>query len=77
MPLGDLPSTILTLTLAHPEVHWIFKYAFNPPYKGALRVFEFDDQPLKEAIDGIPMTHPDVLAYLRSTLQNGIAEARK
>ena len=77
MPLGDLPSTFLTLTLAHPEVHWVFRYTFNPPYKGSSRVFEFDDQPLKEAIDGLPMTHPDVLAYLRSTFQDGIEETRK
>lgn len=77
MPLGDLPSTFLTLTLTHPEIHWIFTYAFTPPYSGAARVFEFDDQPLKEAVSGMPLTHPDVLAYLRATLQDGIAGARK
>jgi hypothetical protein len=77
MPLGDLSSTFLTLTLTHPDVHWIFTYAFTPPYRGSARVFEFDDQPLKEAVSGMPLTHPDVLAYLRSTLQDGIAGTRK
>jgi hypothetical protein len=77
MPLGDLLSTFLTLTLAHPEVHWVFKYAVTPPYKGSMRMFEFDDQPLKEAVAGLPLTHPDVLAYLRSTLQDGIESVRK
>jgi len=77
MPLGDLASTFLMLTLAHPEVHWVFRYAFNPPYKGSTRLFEFDDQPIKETLDGLSMTHPDVISYLRSSLEDGIAEARK
>ncbi len=77
MPLGDLTSTILTLTLAHPEIHWVFTYEFNPPYKGQSRRFEFDDQPIKETLDGIPLTQPEVITYLRSSLEEGIAEARK
>lgn len=77
MPLGDLPSTFLTLTLAHPEVHWVFTYTFNPPYKGASRSYEFDDQPIKETLDGLSMTHPDVISFLRSSLEDGIADARK
>jgi hypothetical protein len=77
MPLGDLPSTFLTLTLAHPEIHWVFTYTFNPPYKGSIRSYEFDDQPIKETLDGLSMTHPDVISYLRSSLEDGIAEARK
>ena len=77
MPLGDLPSTFLALTLTHPEIHWVFKYTFNPPYKGSVRSYEFDDQPIKETLDGLPMTHPDVISYLRSSLEDGIAETRK
>lgn len=76
MPLGDLPSTFLMLFLSHPEVHWIFTYAFNPPYKGAWRRFEFDDLPIKETLDGLPLTHPDVIAFVRSSLEEGIAQTR-
>lgn len=77
MPLGDLSSTFLTLLLAHPEVHWFFTYAFNPPYKGSLRKFEFDDQPVKETLDGFSLTHPDVITFIRSALEEGIAQTRK
>jgi len=77
MPLGDLPSTFLTLTLAHPEIHWVFTYTFNPPYKGSIRSYEFDDQPIKETLGELPMTHPEVISYLRCSLEDGIAEARK
>ena len=26
MPLGNLASTILTLVVGSPEIHWIFRY---------------------------------------------------
>lgn len=77
MPLGDLAATFLTLTLAHPNVHWIFRYTYAPPFKSAPHVFEFDDQPIKAALDGFPLTHPDVIAYVRTTLEEGLAEARR
>ena len=77
MPLGDLSSTFLMLLLGHPEVHWVFTYAFNPPYKGSPRKFEFDDQPVKETLAGFPLTHPDVITFIRSSLEEGIAQTRK
>jgi hypothetical protein len=77
MPLGDLSSTFLTLVLTHPEVHWFFKYAFTPPYKGSTRIYEFDDQPVKEALQDVPLTHPDVITFIRSSLEEGIAQTRK
>lgn len=77
MPLGDLPATFTNLALGHPEVHWVFTYAFNPPYKDKPRVFEFDDQSLKETVDGLPLTHPAVISYVRTTLEDGIADTRQ
>lgn len=77
MPLGDLPATFTSLTLTHPEVHWVFTYAFNPPYKDQPRIFEFDDEQLKQTVDGLPLTHPAVISYVRSTLETGIADTKK
>ena len=66
MPLGNLASTILTLVIGSPEVHWIFHYTVDG------QTFEFDDQPVKEALDNFPLTDPSVLGYLRETLEAGI-----
>lgn len=77
MPLGNLPVTFLTLEVAYPEIHWIFTYSYQPPFKGAPRVYEFDDQPVKETLEGLSLTHPDVITFLRSSLEEGIAEARR
>ncbi len=68
MPLGNLASTLLTLVVGSPEVHWIFKYTVDG------QTFEFDDQPVKETLEDVPLSDPTVLAYLRDLLQDGIAE---
>jgi len=74
MPLGDLPKTFLGLTVGHPTVHWIFRYTARGLV--AEDTFEFDDQPVKETLQDVPLSHPDVLAYLRETLKAGIFDAR-
>jgi hypothetical protein len=74
MPLGDLAETFRELTVAHPEIRWIDRYTARKA--GAERTFEFDDQPVKEALGDVPLTHPDVLAYLRETLGQGLGEAQ-
>ncbi|HEX7394223.1 MAG TPA: ATP-binding protein [Anaerolineaceae bacterium] len=70
MPLGDLSGTILTLVIAFPQIHWKFDYRVND------KKFEFDDQTIKEILNGVPLTEPDVLAYIRKLLQEGVSEIK-
>jgi hypothetical protein len=72
MPLGDLPATFLSLTIAHPGVHWIFRYSVQPPDGSKIRNYEYDDQPIKDTLGDVPLTDPDVLAYVRGMLEDGI-----
>jgi hypothetical protein len=75
MPLGNLSITFLELTAMHPDVHWIFRYtACN---HGAKEIYEFNDEPVKEVLADLPLTHPDVLAYLREMLEQGLGEVQK
>lgn len=67
MPLGDITGTILTLFLGTPNIHWIYEQQVND------KIFFFDDQPIKETLDGISLTEPSILKYLRETLEEGIA----
>lgn len=64
MPLGDLAGTILTLVVAYPLVHWIFRYKSILPDGTPGKEYEFDDQPIKEELKDIPLCEPDVLAFL-------------
>jgi hypothetical protein len=75
MPLGNLSTTFLGLLVGHPDVHWIFRYTARK--NGVDETFEFDDQPVKEMIEGVPLSHPDVLAYLRESMDEGIADTKK
>ena len=75
MPLGNLSATFLGLIVGHPETHWIFRYTARG--SSAEKTFEFDDQPVKETLQEIPLSHPDVLAYLRENLDEGLQTAQK
>ncbi len=75
MPLGNLPTTFLGLSVAHPDIHWIFNYTARK--NSSEEIFEYDDEPIKETLDGLPITHPEVLTYLRGMLEDGINGAQK
>jgi anti-sigma regulatory factor (Ser/Thr protein kinase) len=79
MPLGNLADTYLNLLIAHPEVHWHFLYQVlrieTRETSGSIcDVFDFDDQPIKETLEDLPLCDPAVLAYLRGIFEEGIAE---
>lgn len=66
MPMGDLTSTILSLIIGFPQVHWTFTYQGNG------NEFVFDDRVVKEELEGIPLCEPAVLQYLREMITEGI-----
>jgi anti-sigma regulatory factor (Ser/Thr protein kinase) len=68
MPLGNVADTMITLLVGAPQIHWILTYVADG------QTFTFDDAEMKSALDGLPITEPDILAWLRETLQAGIAE---
>jgi anti-sigma regulatory factor (Ser/Thr protein kinase) len=72
MPLGDLAATLLTLLVGQPEIHWRLIYTAIPAAAAPV-VFDFDDAPIKETLGDLPLTEPPVLAYLRTTLEAGVA----
>lgn len=68
MPLGDLAGTYLNLVIANPSIHWLLKYRVDN------REFVFDDEPIKAELQGIELTEPPILRYLRETIETGILE---
>lgn len=66
MPLGELAGTVLTLVVGHPNVHWVFDY------RVADANFVFDDEPIKRELDGVPLTEPAILAFVREMLREGV-----
>lgn len=71
IPLGDLAATFYSLVVGCPEVHWRFIYQVDE------EIFEFDDAPVKAELEGISLTEPAVLAYLRDLFTQGIEQVQK
>ena len=65
MPLGDLRGTYLSLIVGYPAVNWILKYQMDD------REFVLDDRPIKEVLNGVPLSHPEVIQYLREVIRDG------
>jgi Histidine kinase-, DNA gyrase B-, and HSP90-like ATPase len=77
MPLGDLPGTILTLVVAYPQINWIFQYRVcasagnsDAPEE---REYLFESQPVKEILGDVPFSEPEVLSFIRISIQEGVA----
>lgn len=71
MPLGDLAGTFLTLLVAFPQVHWVFRHAVDG------REFCFDSEPILKELDGVPLTEPAVLSFVKQLLHEGIARVQQ
>jgi hypothetical protein len=63
MPLGDLPGTILGLVIGNPQVNFVYRHVVND------KVFEFDTQPIKMELEGMSLSEPRVIAYLKEALK--------
>jgi hypothetical protein len=66
MPLGDISGTLQALVIGTPEVNWVFEY------KVVEDCFVFDDQPIKDTLDGVPLSEPSVMKFIREMLDEGI-----
>lgn len=66
MPLGDLPATILHLVIGYPHIHWVFNYSTDQAD------FLFDDAPIKNELQDLSLSEPDVISFLRSLLYEGV-----
>lgn len=75
MPLGDLASTFLAVLVAYPHIHWVFNYRVTQA-DGQREEFAFDDTELKAELDGLPMTEPEILSFVRGMLEEGIGAIR-
>jgi hypothetical protein len=68
MPMGDLSGTILTLMVGSPEIGWQFKYTRDA------RSFELNSLYITEELDGLPLSEPLILKWLREFIRDGILE---
>lgn len=70
MPLGDVAGTMLSLMVGSPQIHWVFQYSVDG------NVYVFDDAPVKQELEGVSLTEPAILTFLRESLQDGVASVQ-
>ena len=76
MPLGDLATTMLTLFVAYPKIHWVFDYEAIPSNGMQEEKFVFDSQPVMADLGDIPLTEPVVLTFIREYIESGVARVQ-
>ena len=65
-PLGNLVDTFTTVIIGSPQIHWVIIYRVDE------EKFVFDDEPIKEILQDTPLSNPDVINFIRDSLNKGI-----
>ena len=65
-PLGDMPSTMVSLVVANPEFHFHLEYAVDK------EAFVFDTEEIRQVLGGVPLDTPEVLSWIEGYIQEGM-----
>ena len=63
-PLGSIAETIAALVLANPEIDFVFTASKDT-------IFEFDTRYVKITLEGVAITEPAVMSFIREYLVEG------
>lgn len=67
-PLGDVIGTLLCIVVGSPQLDVVYCHRVGE------NVFEFDTREIREILgDDVPLSDPEVLAFIRGTLTEGLA----
>ncbi len=71
MPLGDVNSTVCTLIQCNPSIDFVYTYWCD----GC--AFTADTRRFKEILNGVPIETAEVMAFVRSFLEENTASVRQ
>lgn len=71
-PMGDLKGTLETLIIANPE-----KPDFCLIYRVDKEEFVFDTAVIREAVGGLPLNEPEIIAWIGQYIAEGIGEVEQ
>lgn len=67
-PLGDLYSTFLGIVITHQNIDFEIKIENNG------KCFEFSTGEIREVLNDVPFTYPDVYDFISKNIEQGILE---
>lgn len=68
MPLGDMGSTISALVQGSPDTDLVYRFEKDGD------IYVFDTREAREVLDGVPLSEPSVLLFIRQHVQEGMQE---
>jgi len=70
-PLGDMVGSLTSLIVGNPEVDFVYTHEVDG------RVFRLDTREVKQELDGVEITHPEVVRFIGDMVRESLAEIRK
>ncbi len=65
-PMGDIPGTIVLTAAANPNIRFIFQYKTD----SASYVFDTDE--VNEALEGVSIQNPEIIAFLKEMIEENM-----
>lgn len=67
-PMGDIVSVLIAIIVGNPGIDFIYRHEVRD------RIFLLDTRNVKEALEDVPLNHPEVTAFLRKHLAEGLRD---
>ena len=64
-PLGDMAGTLMALSVCNPDVDFVYNRVQGD------ESFHFDTREVHAELDGVPLNHPEVAAFIRDYVEQG------
>ncbi len=76
-PVGDMPSTLMTLFSSYPDIVFRFQYEYRAAQEEEMRVFSISTEELAQILEGVPLTNPSVYMWVKEYLQENMEDLKK
>ncbi len=70
-PLGDIASTMQIILCLNENINFIYKHVVNG------NEFVIDTKEIKDELDGVPLNQPDVMLWMKETVQEGLQDIKQ
>ena len=68
LPIGDMNATILSLISMNPQMDFVYRRSLDD------NSFTLDTRELKAVLEDVPLDSPEVVQFIKETLEEGEAE---
>lgn len=67
-PIGSMADTMISLIAGNPATDFIYSHVNDG------NEFSLDTREIREELEDVPVNHPEVLKYIKETIQDGLKE---